>query len=409
MMARAKVNRWVAALSALVLGSVVAVQPALAQTRAERTDGRWQAWLGCWQATGATAHVPGDTTGPSVMCVIPTESMSAVDIATVQDGKIVRRERLDATGAHQPSTEGGCTGWKSAAWSSDAARVYVQSEYSCSNGLERRSNGMFAISPAGEWLDLRSIEAGGNKGVSVMRYTPVSVPAVLEDDLSPVLNGRSLAVSTARSAAAAQPNTAALADASHHVDASVVEAWLIARHEGFQLDAKRLTELADAGVPGRVIDAMVALSYPKKFAITSGRQGGTIQSAAPGERATAYTDGVTGATIPVVMDPYGYGFLYGLDYYSPYGYGYPYGGYGYPYGYGWYLGGGPVVIIKQPPSTGAAGHGKMVKGRGYTRPSQGNDNGNVGPEPSVRSNGVSSGSRGGSGSSAPPRTAKPRP
>jgi len=48
---------------------------------------------------------------------------------------------------------------------------------------------------------------------------------------------------------------------------SIVESWLVEEGEGFALSARRLDQLKSAGVPDRVIDVMVALSYPGVFAI----------------------------------------------------------------------------------------------------------------------------------------------
>src|SRR5207244_1725794 len=77
-----------------------------------------------------------------------------------------------------------------------------------------------------------------------------------------------------RAAAAVSLATDDVGEAARRVDTSVLEAWLVERGESFTLDAKRLVTLADAGVPTPVIDLMVALSYPKVFAINAAsRQG----------------------------------------------------------------------------------------------------------------------------------------
>jgi hypothetical protein len=155
-------------------------------------------------------------------------------------------------------------------------------------------------------------------------------------------------------------------EASRAVAPAVVQAWLLERGQAFSLDAAELVRLADAGVPARVTDAMVAVSNPEVFAVAR-------PEVQPRDRRLADDDDVVGRRIYVYMDPsyspygwgyapYGYGYGYGRYGYSPLGYG---GGYGYNsglYGYPGYL---PPVVILNPGEAQARGH--AVKGRGYTQ------------------------------------------
>src|SRR5690606_36648710 len=99
----------------------------------------------------------------------------------------------------------------------------------------------------------------------------------------------------------------------------------------FAVDAEQLEQLADAGVPGKVIDAMVALSYPKVFAIAGSEDIGMRAD----EVAMQDEERTGGRTIiSTMMYPYGYGY-YG---YSPFDYFYSpfaYSPYGYGFGFGW--------------------------------------------------------------------------
>jgi len=234
-----------------------------------------------------------------------------------------------------------------------------------------------------------------------------------------------MAAQGARVATGADIGTTAVIEASKKASPAVVEAWLLERGQHFSLDATTLVQLADAGIPARVTDAMVAVSNPQKFAVA--HVDPTTQYNRP-------EDDVTGRRIPVYLVPPPYDpFLWG---YSNYGYGYGYG-YGSPYGYGAYgnyygypyYGGTPIIVV--PGSGNVPGHGRMVNGSGY-QPSVGA--GNTGrtahprnsPTPAdTRTYGspASSSSSGSSGSSstgsssssgstsqpAPERTAKPRP
>ena len=56
-------------------------------------------------------------------------------------------------------------------------------------------------------------------------------------------------------------------EASPHVAAPALEAALVESRATFGLNARRLIQLDDAGVPSSVIDLMVALTYPQAFSV----------------------------------------------------------------------------------------------------------------------------------------------
>jgi hypothetical protein len=359
-------------------------------------------------------HAPG-----RLVCVVPASGASgasgasAVEVVTAVDGEVTARERVEATGERRPVTRDGCSGWESAEWSADARRVYLRSEHECAGGLRQRSSGVFAISPAGEWLDVQGVSAGGHAGVRVLRHRQAAVPASLPAELRTALAGRGFATGAARTAAAAPIDAREVVEASRQVDAPVVEAWLAERGQGFAIDGRGLVALADAGVPERVIDMMVALSYPKVFAVNPATRQGELRPAADSGRAADRFAGDPRIGPTVFVDPYGYGYSpFGWSRYSPFGYS-PYG-----YGFGWYPGTGPVIVIRDPDGGGVepASRGRAVKGRGYTREERGGSTGaDAAPRGSVRdgpsrsgsgSNGRASSGSTGSGST---RTAKPRP
>ena len=66
-----------------------------------------------------------------------------------------------------------------------------------------------------------------------------------------------------------------VAEAAERVDAKAVEAWVAERGERFAIDADALVKLADAGVSESIIDVVVAVSYPERFAI-AGEAGASI-------------------------------------------------------------------------------------------------------------------------------------
>src|SRR5690348_9624160 len=424
MMMRTLRDRCLVAASGLLAGGLLLAAAAPVQAQSTQIDPRWQAWVGCWEPVGNEPLAADRSTTAGEMCVTPSaivSNASAIDLASVDNGKILSRETIVANGQHQPLTEDGCTGWQSAVWSPEGRRVYLHSELSCS-GLERTSNGVLAMSPEGELLEVRGVAAGAGSGVRILRYREASSARTLPS-VAALLADRSLAVSTARTAAEAPVTTADVIEASKHLDAAVLQAWLVARNQGFDLNGKQLEQLADAGVPGPVIDAMVALSYPNVFAISPSTPAGEFRPA-PQRVASSYTDNEPPTSV-IMLDPYGYS-PFGWGYFSPFGYsafGYPgfgYGSYGYGFGYGWYPGYNPVVIVRTPTDNTTTSHGKVVKGRGYTQGSGSSNSGTAAPtsrvahprsaSPSGYHGGVSTSTTGSSaGSATTTRTAHKRP
>ena len=66
-----------------------------------------QAWLGCWSAELSTARTDA---APTIVCITPTARVDVADVTTVQGGRIVGRETLDATGRPRPIDAARCTG-----------------------------------------------------------------------------------------------------------------------------------------------------------------------------------------------------------------------------------------------------------------------------------------------------------
>lgn len=384
---RAKVRAIAVAFLASVFTFVVAP---IARGQSETTDPRWQPWLGCWEP--APASSPAQS---SVVCVVPAWRSSVVDIVTISDGKEISREAVDASGARRRITKEGCDGWQSAQWSSDSRRVYLRSELTCQGDLERSSSEVFALSPGGEWIDVQSVSAGGGTGVRVMRYRDSGTRTVPTEIVSALAEGQ-LAVSAARIAAGASLDPVDVVDATRYLEPAVVQAWLIERGQRFQLDGQQLISLEDAGVPGSVTDAMIAVSYPTVFTIdrTTGDEAFRARSISPAD-----SNG-SGRSVPVYAggyySPLGWGW-------GPYSYLYGYSPYGFGPGYGWYWNRGPYVIVTNG-SGQTSPRGRAVNGRGYTHGDQPSSRGGVsGARFSGPSGARTRRSSGGAG-----RTARPR-
>ncbi len=412
--------------SSLAAGALVIAVAVPLAAQSTDVDPRWQPWLGCWRSPAAPqARTVGEAARTQMVCDVPAAGASAVDIATVVDGRVTDREHIDANGEQHSATRDGCTGWESAKWSSRGRRVYVHSDLKCTGGVSRASSGILAISATGEWLSVQGVSTGSYKGVHVDRYRDVPNPPSIPAELSKALETRMFAARTARLAAGAAVGTPDVVEASHAVDAGVVEAWLTETQQRFGINARQLRTLSQEGVPPGVIDVLVALANPGVFAVNHSTYQGEALS--PEDQRRAAREGNYAYAMPdygynaYAGYPYaGYGSIgcagYGLSpfggtpygyapygYYSPYGaYGSagcagfsPYGYYGLGYGYGWYPGGG-VVIVPRGPGGPAAPHGRATPG-GYREGTGPAPGGTATPAPAS----------GASGASAP-RTAKPR-
>ena len=414
---------------------LAAATTASAQTR--QPDMRWRPWLGCWST------VSPNTTQP--VCVVPAPGTSAIDIVVVGDGKIASREHIEANGERRRSERDGCTGWESAQWSADSRRVYLQSESECSAGQKRTSSGLIAMSPQGEWLDLVGVTLGDNTGVRVLRHRAMGPTPIVPAEIASALErtAPSFRDAAVRNTVAGPISTPEIAEASRQLKPQVVEAWLSESGQEFTVDAKRLVALAAASVPDRIIDVIVALSYPTAFAVRpSATAPGLLTSDEPRGGGRPDSLGFGDAASNLNCSPFGFS-VYGWDGCSPFGYspyGLPlgfnyspfgfmysrygfgavdylgYGGLGYNgYGGGWYLASQPTVLVLSGGNNGAgAQHGQVVNGRGYV------EGGNASSAVPISSGSSSSGSSssGSSGSTSSPssgggdsgggRTASPR-
>lgn len=368
----------------LRLGAValaVASVAMAASVASAQAGGGWSAWLGCWQPV-AFAEQPSDS---PAMCVIPGSMAAQVELVAIEGGFIVDRQTIDASGARIEVDRDGCAGWESAVWSADGRRLFRESMLRCEGDLERESSGIFSITSVGDWVAAEAVSVGGDANVRIIRYEPA--PAIERQNRSIVeaIEGRSLAIDAARTAASTRIGLPEVIEASRRAHVAAVEGWLIENAHGFDMDADKLIELAGADVPESVIDLMVALSYPRVFAINQATREGTARPTDP-------------RTAPPPRR--------GYPWYYP---SYRGGGY-YPGYYGGYYG-RPVIIVRDPGGDRDNG-GRAVSGRGYTR--RGGSGGSSSGPSSSGGPSTSTGPSGGSDSSRPSggsdtgRTAKPR-
>jgi len=345
----------------LVLGLLFAAGAAAA-AGAQTPDRRWNDWIGCWTlvADANVARLPpaedaaGGLTDPirrgsgreAQVCVSP--SQGGAELRTVVADQQVLTQTIIADGADHGVNEGGCIGTQRAQWSADGLRLFTKAQVACDAQPPRTVTGLALIAPDGQWVDVQAVTIDGRDSVRVRRFRP---PA-----------GRARAEAPA---AAVRLQIDHIKEASKLVSPRAVEAALIETSARFPLSSRALVDLDKAGVDDGVIDLMVALSYPRSFA---------IRPSGPDDRLTAFPPLYGGAAF--IDASYDYPFLYG-PYYSNYYYSpYFFAPFGYSYLRFYTQIYAPFAVIVPGDGGGGGGrpdhnlppeNGRVVNGLGYTR------------------------------------------
>jgi hypothetical protein len=349
-------------LAVTVMGAACVTTAASAATpNPGVSDARWSAWYGCWRPEA----LDGATAPAHLVCVLPG-SGAGVSIATIADGKIVSEQIVVADGSPRATDDGGCKGFESASWSKDGRRVFLTSELNCGSDIQRKSTGILALVSTGSYVDVQSVDVGGEKASRTVRYIAVDeteTPAIVRDRLP----DEPLATESARVRAASPLDFEDVVEATRVVGSDAVNGVLVARRAGFALNGDRLLDLEKAGVKPSTVDVMVALSYPKHFEVaeeaprasrTGNVWGGDNGSFGRAYGSSCYNDYAFDRSPRYSYEPYGsrYSRCGNSSFYSPYGYD----------SYGWGYGTSPVIIVSGGSKADEV-NGVAVKGKGYTR------------------------------------------
>ena len=354
--------------------------PAAAQT----ADARWELFLGCWELTaenvreGAPAAARLDNlpltprsrsaTGPRV-CVTPTADGARFE--TTVRGQAAIDQTLVADGKDRTISDAECKGVQRAEFSADGLRFFSRAELACvGDAGKRRVAGISLLTTNGQWLDIQAIEIAGRETVRVRRYYRAEGETPIAREK---LGASSLSLDD-------------LKEAGTKTAPGALEAALVESNAGFFLSGKQLIALDDAGVPDRVIDVLVALSYPERFVIERTARGG-------GGGGTTFVDD------PFMLGwAFGYplydDFYYSPSYYSPFGYSrYGYRGYGSAFG-------DAIAVVPVSNDPQPSGNARAVDGQGYTRIRPRETTTSVDSGPVTRTSGTSSAGSSSGGSSS---------
>jgi hypothetical protein len=264
---QSELGRGAAAALVCVFSIVALAAPALGQPMARQTqkDRDKLAWLGCWDvmadSDNDTQALPKER---QMICVAPGDAPKAIDMTVLIDNEIVATETIITDGSRQPVSDGGCDGWIRSVLSEDRRRLYLQSEATCPGGGLRNLTGASMIVSGNRWIDIHALRADGEREILIQRYHPVEAGIARLPGVLPI------AMHTVRMDAAAPLTAENVVEALQFVDPAVVEAMLLESEARFGIDSNLLLRLNGAGVPGEVIDLMVALSFPDYFSVDDG-------------------------------------------------------------------------------------------------------------------------------------------
>jgi hypothetical protein len=356
---------------------------------AQTTDTPWAAYYGCWTPVENAA-----LGSPPITCIVPATE-NAVRVVTARAGQTLRDVTLIADGTQIAVEDERCSGWESASFSDDGARLYLRGETRCGTTPVVRTSGLYAILPNGDWLEIAGARTGDGEQLRVERSRIVpwfDLPPELVEDLEPLMRS----AGAARLAAGRMLRVEDVIEVSGRVDPSVAEVWIAEvsfdmREDAFRVGTRDLRTLAAAQVPTRVIDMLVAVANPGHFAVAVSQQGAASIPLVPANVAggsafdgSAYTRMMhcspMGFGFP--MSPFGFNGLMGfpLNFYggglfdcfggSPLAFDSRYGLFGwsragmYPGFFpGW--GGFPITVTVGRGGPAPSG-GRVIRGRGYS-------------------------------------------
>lgn len=323
-------------------------------------DSNWLPWVGCWEGA---AVAEGQASESLLVCFRPTGDVEGIESVTYSGGELLGREVLTAGSVATPFAEGGCEGTRRLEWSEDSRRLFLSSVIECGGGVARNTRGVFTFLQGGTgWSEILAIQAGdGPPLLEIRSFVPASAALLVESGITDPIVGIELAVNTARIRAGSSLSAETISELVSRAGATATGGLLVERGESFDPDASMLRTLARNGVPGEILDLVVALSYPERFQI-AGSSAVAVESPSPTRNALALSEqrplAPWGASPRAYYSPWGGGYYwygYGMDRYgydgftNPSFYGSPqYYGYGYQYRYG-NVYATPRYIVVQPP------------------------------------------------------------
>jgi uncharacterized membrane protein YgcG len=350
----------------LILSVVLMVFPSLseqaawaaAQTSpdtAKNLDTRWLPWIGSWRLVSNTVKASDSSMeGMFLLKISPGDNRSSVVMTGTQDGLALFDRKPVAVGSRQSVEEDNCTGWYEYSWSETGRRLLFKSESTCADAQPRAITGMSIFTSGRRWSDIQLLQSGEERVITIRRY--LSTDTGWDD----VGIRKSVALNSGRIEASANFSINEIIELAGKVAPEVIEAALVELRKPFPLNSKTLERLDDARVPPRIVDLMVAFTFPERFTVEDSTIA-PIEKPAP-EPAPSFI---------------GYAYPWtNLGFWSPFYPFFPYCYYSslmywWNYGSWWNYGGGWNYPYYRPPYYPGGGYGidrgRLIAGEGYSR------------------------------------------
>jgi hypothetical protein len=324
----------------------------------EKLDTRLLPWVGSWRLVSNKVNSSeSELVEEFLLTIGPDSNENSITMKGYRDETPLVEEVIIVDGLRHQLTDDKCTGWYQYSWSENGKRLLLNSESTCPGDPLRIISGMSIIDENGDWLDIQLLRNGKQKAINIRKYHNVDNESVT---LSVININR---ISSSRSAAGENFSINEIIELSSKVDSAVLEAALLEMGKPFAINSKKLIHMEDSKVPSRVIDLMVALSFPEKFIV----EGDKI-SLAQGE---GYRNGYIYFQMPYHYCSYSHSFFpwhWASSTCVPCGYSY----------LGWYGGCDIYYPFWAPPyyTGGGSGgreinNGRLIGGHGYTSKSSG--------------------------------------
>jgi uncharacterized membrane protein YgcG len=359
-------------------------------------DQRWQPWLGCWVAEEDT------TDRGSRTCVVPGID-GGVSIVTLVGVQTVATEARIGDDREREVTMDDCHGTERVRWAARDGQMFRTATVTCGSEAPRTVAGTAFMVSGPIWADVLAVKQNDTTSVHVRRYRRASNQRLADGELS---------VQPARGVYALDTPPWRVEDVmamSAVLPPDAVQAALGQGPTAFALNKRSLVALSEANVEERVIDLMVALTYPARFVIKPASGGGGFGDSmvASGGYDPFFAPILGPASLYGCYSPYAWAASRYMDYcggWNPYLMGYGlgfYNGFYGPYNSQWVI---TDVGRGATPVTPPQGDGRVVNGRGYTLITPVDTSitnvGNNGSSAGMSTAGSSSGSGGSSGVSS---------
>jgi hypothetical protein len=226
----------------------------------EKLDTRLLPWIGSWRLVANKVNSSeSELVQEFLLTISPGSSEKSITMKGYRDETPLAEEVVIVDGLRHQLTDDRCTGWYQYSWSENGKRLLFNSESTCPGNPLRIISGMSIFDGNGCWLDIQLLDNGADKATNTRKYRNVDNDSVT---LSAINANR---ISSSRSAASKGFSISEIIELSSKVESEVLEAALLEMGKPFPINSENLAHMADSRVPSRVIDLMVALSFPDKF------------------------------------------------------------------------------------------------------------------------------------------------